>query len=146
MKQPRNRVGNPRERLLKKLNTFEQATEPLHPNYRGLGDWKERAEVLHGAAEDLRVYLAEHLAPKELMDWRELPDTDAEITAFASQLKAEHADFIRELSELLASIEGLESSLDRRDDALRIYRRCKNLAHRIARHAGGEEAQLGRYS
>ena len=75
-----------------------------------------------------------------------MPDTDAEITAFASQLKAEHADLIRELSELLAAIDRLESSLDRREDTLRIYRHCKNLAHRIARHAGGEEAQLGRIS
>lgn len=146
MKEPRKRVGSQREQLLERLNAFEQAAEPIHPNYRGPGDWKERAETLQGAAEKLRVYLSEHLAPKELMDWRELPDTNAEVTAFADQLKAEHTDLVRELTDLIEAIRNLEASLDRREDTMRIYDRSRNLAHRIARHAGGEEAQLGRYS
>jgi iron-sulfur cluster repair protein YtfE (RIC family) len=141
-----NKAGRPREQLLKKLSEFEKAIEPLHPNHRGPGDWKEHAAELHAATEVLRLYLADHLAPKELMDYRELPDTDAEVAAFAYELKMEHADLVRELRDMLEAIRSLESSLDRREDALRIYNQCKALAHRIARHAGGEEAQLGRYS
>lgn len=141
-----NRAGRPREQLLERLSAFEKAIEPLHPNHRGPGDWKEHAAELHAAAEALRLYLADHLAPTELMDWRELPDTDAEVAAFAYELKMEHADLVRELRDMREAIWNLESSLDRRDDALRIYSQGKALARRIARHAGGEEAQLGRYS
>lgn len=146
MKQPRKSKGSPRERLLARLDAFEQAIEPLHPNHRGPGDWKERAENLRAATEGLRLYLSEHLAPKELMEYRELPDSDAEIAAFAYELRMEHADLVRELGDVIATIRQLETSLDRHEDALQIYRRCRILAQRVARHAGSEEAELGRYT
>lgn len=145
MQKPHKRVGSPREQLLEKLNTFELAFEQIHPSYRGPIDWRQRAAALREATAGLRSYLSEHLAPKELMEWRELPDSDADIAAFAYELKMEHADLLRELGDLIQAIDKLETKLDRHEATLQIFKQSRSLAQRIARHAGGEEAQLGRY-
>jgi uncharacterized protein YecE (DUF72 family) len=145
MKEPHKPVGSHREQLLEKLNTFELAFELVHPSYRGPIDWKERAATLREATVGLRLYLSDHLAPKELMEWRELPDSDADIASFAYELKMEHADLLRELGNLIQAIDKLETTLDRHEATLQICKQGHSLAQRIARHAGGEEAELGRY-
>ncbi len=139
-------TGSHRDQLLAKLSTFEEAIEPVHPDHRVSEDWKQRVANLRHGAEKLRLYLAEHLPPKEVMQWRELPDADAEFAAFASELKMEHADLVRELKDLIKAIDNLPASLDRRQAALQIHSQAWALAHRIARHAGSEAAEFGRYS
>lgn len=146
MKQLHKRVGTRREQLLEKLDTFELAIEQVHPSYRGPIHWKQRAAVLREATAGLRLYMSEHLAPKELMEWRESPDSDVDIASFGDELKMEHADLLHELGNLIQAIDQLETTLDRHEATLQIFNQGRSLAQRIARHAGGEEAQLGRYS
>lgn len=146
MNESKQSPGSHRDQLLEKLSAFEEAIEPVHPDYKATVDWKQRAGNLRIAAEDLHRFLAEHLTPRELMEWRELPDAGEDIAAFGSELKTEHADLVRELQNLIQAIESLPASLDRRKAALQIHREAWALAHRVARHAGGEAAELGRYS
>lgn len=138
-------MTSPREQLLERLRAFELAAKPLHPGYRGPSDLKERTARLQSAAEELRLFLSRHPASKELMEWGDLPDTDAETAAFAHELKLEHADLLRELGELVEAITKLELALDRHEASLQIHEQCRSLAQRVARHAGGEETQMGRY-
>lgn len=146
MNEPKQSTGTHREQLLAKLSAFEEAIEPVHPDHKVAENWKDRTVKLLRATEELRLYLSEHMTHKELMEWRELPDADAEITAFSYELKMEHADLVRELKDLTQAIASLPASLDRRQTALQIHSQAWALAHRIARHAGGEAAELGRYS
>ena len=137
-------TGNPREQLLEKLRQFEQAVQSLHISRKEC----ERVEgiaSLRQATEELRHHLAAHPAPKEMMEWREMPDTDAEITAFAYELKMEHADLLRELADLMQMMEEYDRALDRQEASAEICSECRALGLRIARHAAGEEAELGRY-
>ncbi len=144
MDEPEVVRGNPRQQLLERLREFEQAgnevTRQRTPERR-----KESLVKLREATEQLRAHLARHLAPKELAEWRELPDSDIEIAAFGYELKMEHADLQRELGDLLLDIDAYEAALDREEAATQIRLTCKALAMRIARHAAGEEAELGRY-
>jgi hypothetical protein len=145
MEEPKAVRGSPREQLLYKVQQFDQAGEKV-PLQRTPERRKESLMSLREATENLRTYLAQHLAPKELADWRELPDSDAEIAAFGSELKMEHSDLQRELGDLLLDIDAYDRALDRDDAARQIRLKCKTLAIRIARHAAGEEAELGRYT
>jgi hypothetical protein len=137
--------GSPREQLLEKLKQFEQAGNEV-PRQRTPERRKESLAKLREATEQLRTHLARHLAPKELSDWRELPDSDVEIAAFGYELKMEHADLQRKLGDLLLDIDAYDRALDRDEAAKQIRLTCKALAIRIARHAAGEEAELGRYT
>lgn len=131
--------------LLAKLIQFERAGDSILARQTR----EQRMESLANlrvATEQLREYLALHLAPKEMAEWRELPDADAEITAFGSGLKMEHADLYRELGDLLSAIDDYEKALDREEAATQIKSACKTLTARLARHAAGEQAELGRYT
>ena len=108
---------SPREGLLEKLERFQQAGEAILPQHTR-EQRKENLEALRGAAKELREYLALHLAPKELSEWRELPDSNLEIAAFGYELKMEHADLQRELGDLVREIEEYEKVLDREEAAL----------------------------
>jgi hypothetical protein len=144
MEEPKVVRGNPRQQLLEKLREFELAGDEVArkqtPKRR-----QESLLKLREATEQLRTHLAQHLAPKELAEWRELPDSDVEIAAFGYELKMEHADLQRELGDLLLEIDAYQGALDREEAAAHIRLTCKALAMRIARHAAGEEAELGRY-
>lgn len=145
MEEPKVVRGNPRQELLEKLRQFESVGDEVArkqtPNRR-----KENLLKLREATERLRTHLTRHLAPKELAEWRELPDSDAEIAAFGYELKMEHADLQRELGDLLLDIDAYDRALDREQAATQIRLKCKALTIRIARHAAGEEAELGRYT
>jgi hypothetical protein len=147
MEAPKKIRGNPgpREGLLEKLERFQQAGEAILPQHTR-EQRKDNLEALRGAARELREYLALHLAPKELSEWRELPDSNLEIAAFGYELKMEHADLQRELGDLIREIEEYEKVLDREEAATRIALACKALVMRIARHAAGEQAELGRFT
>jgi len=138
-------IPKPAGGLLGKLIEFEQAGKSILPR-QTREQRKESLETLRTATEQLREYLALHLAPKEMAEWQELPDSDMEITAFGYELKMEHADIYRELGDLLGSIDDYEKALDREEAATRIKSACKTLAMRLARHAAGEQAELGRYT
>jgi len=144
MDEPKVVRGNPRQQLLERLREFEQAGNEVTPQ-RTPERRKESLVKLREATEQLRAHLARHLAPKELAEWRELPDSDIEIAAFGYELKMEHADLQRELGDLILDIDAYEAALDREEAATQIRLTCKALAIRIARHAAGEEAELGRY-
>jgi tetratricopeptide (TPR) repeat protein len=131
--------------LLGILVKFEKAGESILPR-QTREQRTESLERLRVATEQLREYLALHLAPKEMAEWRELPDSDTEITAFGYELKMEHADLYRELGDLLGAIDDYEKALDLEEAATRIKSACKTLAMRLARHAAGEQAELGRYT
>jgi Hemerythrin HHE cation binding domain len=145
MVEPRPAGGSPREQLLEKLQQFERAGNEV-PRQHTQEKRKESLAKLREATEQMRTHLARHLAPKELSDWRELPDSNVEIAAFGYELKMEHADLQRELGDLLLDIDAYDRALDRDEAASQIRLKCKALAIRIARHAAGEEAQLGRYT
>lgn len=145
MEQPKQARGNPREQLLEKLRQFESAGEAV-PRNRTPEERKVSLARLREATEQLRAHLALHLAPKELAEWRDLPDSDAEIAAFGYELKMEHADLQRELGDLLLDIDGYDRALDREEAARQIRLQCMALATRAARHAAGEQAELGRYT
>jgi hypothetical protein len=127
------------------LQRFEQAAESMR-NWRTEYGWSEAVAGLREATEHLRHHLALHLAPRELMDWRPLPDHDQEVTAFAYELKMEHADLLRELADLLQEMELLHRALDRSEAAMELQLKCQALARRVARHAAAEDAPLGRYA
>lgn len=131
--------------LLGLLIQFERAGESILPR-QTREQRMESLNSLRAATEQLREYLALHLAPKEMADWRELPDSDLEITAFGYELKMEHADIYRELGDLLGAIDDYEKALDREEAATRIKSTCKTLTARLARHVAGEQAELGRYT
>lgn len=131
--------------LLPKLMEFEQASESIFPR-QTQEQRMDSLGKLRSAIEQLREHLSLHLAPKEMAEWRELPDVDAELAAFGSELKMEHADLYRELGDLLGSIDDYEKALDREEAATRIKSVCKALTARLARHAAGEQAELGRYT
>ncbi|MDE3136639.1 MAG: hemerythrin domain-containing protein [Acidobacteriota bacterium] len=131
--------------MLEKLQQFERAGNEV-PRQHTPEKRKESLAKLREATEQMRTHLACHLAPKELSDWRELPDSNVEIAAFGYELKMEHADLQRELGDLLLDIDAYDRALDRDEAASQIRLKCKVLAIRIARHAAGEEAQLGRYT
>lgn len=138
-------IAKPEGGLLAKLIQFEQASESILPRQTR----EQRLESLasmRSATEQLREYLALHLAPKEMAEWRELPDVDTELAAFGSELKMEHADLYRELGDLLGAIDDYEKALDREEAATYIKSTCKTLTARLARHAAGEQAELGRYT
>jgi asparagine synthetase B (glutamine-hydrolysing) len=139
--------GSPKEAadLLGRLEQFERESEAVLKG-RTPEQRKESLESLRARAEELRNYLALHLAPKEMADWRELPDSDAEIAAFGYELRMEHADLHRELGDLVSEIEAYDKALDRQEAAMLITSTAKALAIRIARHIGGEKAPLGRLS
>ena len=135
---------NPRTLTIDILQRFEQAADGMR-NWRAEGDWSEAIAGLREATEQLRHHLALHLAPRELMDWRPLPDYDQEVTAFAYELKMEHADLLRELADLLQEMEQLHRELDRSEAAMELQLKCMALARRVARHTAAEDASLGRY-
>jgi Hemerythrin HHE cation binding domain len=145
MDEPKVARGSPRQQLLERLRDFEQAGDDV-PRQRTPERRKESLAKLREATEQLRAHLARHLAPKEMAEWRELPDSDIEIAAFGYELKMEHADLQRELGDLLLSIDAYDAALDREEAATQIRLTCKALTMRIARHAAGEEAELGRYT
>jgi hypothetical protein len=137
--------GSPKQQLLEKLQQFERAGNDV-PKQKVPERRKESLANLRAATDQLRTYLAQHLAPKELSDWRELPDSDMELETFGYELKMEHVDLQRALSDLIVEIDGYDRALDRNEAAREIQLKCKALAMRIARHAAGEEAELGRYT
>lgn len=145
MEEPKVVRGNPRQELLEKLRQFELVGDEVARKQTPMRR-KENLLKLREATEQLRTHLARHLAPKELAEWRELPDSDAEIAAFGYELKMEHADLQRELGDLLLDIDAYDRALDREQAATQIRLKCKALTIRIARHAAGEEAELGRYT
>lgn len=134
-----------RKQLLEKLRIFERAAEEIHPE-RKEEEMPERVARFRQAAEDVRSHLFKHRASKEMMEWPELPDSDAEIAAFAQVLKREHESLLRELGDLISAAAELETTLDRVHAAAQFRDRSRALALRIARHAGGAEARLGKYS
>jgi hypothetical protein len=137
--------GTPREQLLERLLGFDQALLEFVPE-RAVRTPETTTIKLRQAAEELRHYLATHVAPREVMEWRELPDSNAEITAFAYELQIEHQEILQSLAELLNMMEEIQSSLDRHETATRIRDHGRSLSSRIARHTAGEETLFGKLS
>jgi hypothetical protein len=137
--------GTPREQLLERLLCFERALLEFVPE-RAVQKPETMTAKLRLAAEELRQYLATHVAPPEVMEWRELPDSDADITAFAYELQIEHQEILQSLAELLNMIEEMQTSMDRHETATRIRDRGRSLSSRIARHTAGEETLFGKLS
>lgn len=131
--------------VVEKLARFEQASESILKG-RTPEQRKESLEDLRAAAEEVREHLASNPAPKEMTEWRDLPDSDEEIAAFGYALRMEHADLHRELGDLVGEIDAYEVALDRQEAAMLIAATAKALAARIARHLGGEKAAWGRLS
>lgn len=136
---------NPKEEFLESLRRFEEASGAILGQRTQEGRLQSLAN-LRAAIVELRDYLAMHFAPKELAEWRELPDSDMEIAAFAYELKMEHADLQRELGDLLLEMDAYQQALDRHEAAMRISSTCRSLAARIARHVAGEQAELGKFT
>jgi hypothetical protein len=134
-----------RQQLLERLRTFEEAAAQLHPEKSGV-DAVEIFARFQDAAQALRLHLSRHLAMKETVDWPQLPDSDADITAFAGELKLEHKQLLADLAELIQDAREFPKALDRSEAARLLRERSRELALRVARHAGDEEAPLGRYS
>lgn len=134
-----------RQELLEKLRRFEEAAEKIR--YEGAArEMTERIARFRQAIQELRAHLSRHLATRETAQWPALPDSDAEISAFAAELKAEHRELIDELLQLARAADEIERAADRTEAAARIREQSRALALRIARHAGEEEAPLGNYS
>ena len=133
-----------RRQLLEKLRVFEEIAETIHPEKHG-SDTAENIVRFRTAAEDLRAHLSAHLASKETMEWPELPDSGAEVSAFAAELKLEHQELLNELGRLASTAGKLDEALDRADAATRLRQQSRILALRIARHAGEEETPLSHY-
>ncbi len=144
MSKPGRPAEGQRQQLLAKLRVFEKAAEEIHPEKQGV-DTSAHIARYQNAAEDLRMHLSQHLASKETVDWPELPDSAAEISTYAGELKAEHQQLLNGLEELLRDAGKLEEALDRADAAARLRSQSRSLALRIARHAGEEEAPLGKF-
>jgi hypothetical protein len=143
MDRHREEKGTRREQLLARLLEFERALGSFVPGVGGCYDPRITGAELQQATEELRQYLATHVAPQELLEWRELPDSDAELTAFAYELQIEHQEILQALAALLNTLEELERSLDRHETATRIGQHGRAVASRIARHVAWEEARFG---
>ncbi|HVB34813.1 MAG TPA: hemerythrin domain-containing protein [Patescibacteria group bacterium] len=134
-----------RQQVLEKLRLFEEAADRIRPGASG-AETSENVARFRESAEQLRLHLSQHLASKETIDWPELPDSDAEISAFAHELKTEHRDLLNELAQLIRAAGEMEKTFDRADAATRLRSQSRAVALRVARHAGEEEASLGNYS
>jgi hypothetical protein len=134
-----------RQQLLERLRTFEEAAAQFHPE-KSAADSVEILARFQDAAQALRLHLSRHLAMKETADWPPLPDSDADITAFAGELKLEHKQLLADLAELIRDAREFPKALDRSEAARVLRKRSRELAQRIARHASDEEAPLGSYS
>ena len=143
-----SKAGSPaegrRQELLEKLRIFEETADKIHPE-RQDSDTTENVARYREAIEELQLHLTQHLASREAADWPTLPDSPADISAYADELKTEHQELIDQLSQLARAAEELETSIDRADDAARLRTHSRSLALRIARHVGKEETPLGDY-
>lgn len=145
MKQSHGQAQVQRRQLLEMLRAFEDAVEQVHPEIKQ-AETPANVARFRDAAQALRTHLSKYRALKETLDWPNLPDSDAEISAFAEQLKAEHQELLGELDGVIREAEQVETAMDRAHAAARLRDRSRGLVLRIARHAGEEEAPLGNYS
>lgn len=143
-----SKAGNPaegrRQEILEKLRIFEEAAEKVRPE-REESETDENVELYKEAIGELQLHLSRHLATREAADWPTLPDSAADISAYADELKTEHRELIDELSQLSRAADEMESSMDRVEAADRLRRQSRSLALRIARHVGKAETPLGDY-
>lgn len=142
MNSPEEIKGSPREQLLDKLVAFERALDNFHPERRRRGLMESVTELRDSTAE-LHRHIAAHVSPRETVEWHEMPDSDAELTAIASELRMEHQEILRALAGLLSTLEEMERSMDRFATAGHIWGQGRPLAERIARHCAGEETYFG---
>lgn len=133
-----------RYELLEKLRKFEVAAEKIHPEKEG-SETAEDVARYSEAVQELQLHLSQHLATREVADWPALPDSPADISAYAGELKAEHQALIDELSKMARAADGIETALDRTEAAMQLRSQSHLLALRIARHVGKSETPLGDY-
>lgn len=143
-----NNAGSPaegrRHELLEKLRIFEETAEQIHPEREG-SETAENVARYREAIEQLQLHLSQHLANREAADWPTLPDSPADISSYAGELKAEHQELIHELSRMARAADEIETSIDRSDAASQMRNQSRLLALRIARHVGKAETPLGDY-
>lgn len=137
--------GTRREQLLERLVGFEQAVIEFVPEHAVRSPETATAK-LRQAAGELHQYLSTHVAPREVMEWRQLPDSDSQLAAFAYEMQVEHQEILQSLAHMLNMMEEIHLSMDRHETATRIREHGRSLSSRIARHTAGEETLFGKLS